>query len=245
MEAHFDYGKVMSYGRLAKALLRKAAGVEQRGHEFDLARALESVGLGDRTQDRAFQDERSQELIRERKKIAPYKIDELHELPAGSFGHEYAAFMKAHHRTPKFFEETELKDDTSFLSMRMAQTQDMWQVLTGFDESAEGKAGFNAFLLAQTGESLPAVTLGTALLRSALASPAEAKKVVNEISRGWLMGHKAEPLFGIDWEQHWVTPISEMRRRYLHFDQLEEAKEILEEEGSKQERKRRAQQLDA
>ena len=31
------------------------------------------------------------------------------------------------------------------------------------------------------------------------------------LTKGWMMGKKAKPLFGIDWNTLWETPIDELR----------------------------------
>jgi ubiquinone biosynthesis protein Coq4 len=35
---------------------------------------------------------------------------------------------------------------------------------------------------------------------------------MNAIARGWLLGRRARPLFGMRWAQRWTHPLADIRR---------------------------------
>jgi ubiquinone biosynthesis protein Coq4 len=37
---------------------------------------------------------------------------------------------------------------------------------------------------------------------------------IRAITRGWLMGRHAKPMFGVDWKVLWSEPLAQVRRRF-------------------------------
>ena len=54
-------------------------------------------------------------------------------------------------------------------------------------------------------------TLPKNLLKSLLYDIEVADRYMEVITKGWMMGNQAEPLFGVNWNNLWETPIEEVR----------------------------------
>ncbi|MDY6897149.1 MAG: Coq4 family protein, partial [Cyanobacteriota bacterium] len=49
------------------------------------------------------------------------------------------------------------------------------------------------------------------LLKSTIDDIEASTKYMDAITKGWLMGKQAKPLFGINWNQLWEHPLEEVR----------------------------------
>src|SRR6185436_21153147 len=79
-------------------------------------------------------------------------LDVLAALPAGTLGHAYANFMKAHGLTPNIFDGApdEVGDErASYVIQRMRQTHDLWHVVTNCETDPAGEVALQAFTFAQ------------------------------------------------------------------------------------------------
>lgn len=238
MMERFDFHKVQAYGSLAKAWVRNAAGVQQAGHAFDFEKALDRLGYLGVTKDKILQDPASKAVVDARTTIKPIELDRMRQLPDGTLGRAYADMMDGLQRStdsiPEEQQLNEASDETAFIALRLRQTRSAWRALAGYDHSPVGEASFQAFWLAQTGWPGSALNIAYQLGLSAVTDPMRAQMVMNEVCKGWLAGLKSEPFFAIDWDNHWATPISELRRRYMHARQLEVAEEIFNEATEEQ-----------
>lgn len=138
----------------------------------------------------------------------------LESLPTETVGHVYFEHMRRENLNPNFFKVLEIKDDETFVMMRLRQTHDLWHVLTGFGTSTADELALQAFSLAQVHSPLSPFLIAGALFATALRRPSEAASLVSSICRGWQMGIQAAPVFAIDWESSWETPLSHLRTKY-------------------------------
>jgi ubiquinone biosynthesis protein COQ4 len=137
-------------------------------------------------------------------------FDELRALPDGALGREYARFLDAHGITPDAFAELPKVGDprVAWTMLRLRQTHDLWHVLTGYAPDIRGELLLQAFTYAQlrAPSALVLAVLGT--LRHVGPSPA----FVRELRRAFRRGTATAPLATFRWEEHWATPLSELRR---------------------------------
>lgn len=160
-----------------------------------------------------FDDPRGERLFEERRAIDSRSInlDELAKLPTGTLGHAYASFMKAHGLTPDVFDgrPDAVRDDrAAYVIQRMRQTHDLWHVVTNAETDPAGEIALQAFTFAQIGAPSSAIlaVLGT------LRSLRHTRQVVRDALELYRRGRVAEPLVLFPWEDHWTTPLVEVRR---------------------------------
>jgi ubiquinone biosynthesis protein Coq4 len=103
-------------------------------------------------------------------------------------------------------------DETEFVRAHLYETHDVWHAVTGFRTDVAGELGLQAFYAAQAPGGLPWMLLAMGFLNTALYAMAEREARFEAISRGWEMGRRARPLFGVGWDALWSTPIDEVRR---------------------------------
>lgn len=153
-------------------------------------------------------------LIRERYQGATPDLQAFKTLPAGSLGHAFATHMLDRGLAVEFYPVVEVKDDLTYIEMRLRSTHDIWHVVTGIDVTASAELSLQAFMLAQGVAPLAAALIGGGLLRGVFTDPPpelETPLVMDAVAEGWRMGRKAKPLFAQRWESGWDRPLSEWR----------------------------------
>jgi ubiquinone biosynthesis protein COQ4 len=106
------------------------------------------------------------QIIAERYTPPPLDLDALFTLPADSLGHTYAAYIKESNFDPNFYRNIEVKDDISYVMLRLRQTHDIWHIIGGFSTDVAGELGLKSFELAQTHRTMSLILLAGGLLKS-------------------------------------------------------------------------------
>lgn len=200
--------------KLFYLLSRIARNPDSTAAGLAIADCLLALGLIGEELELLYKDPECRRTFSERKMLKTLDLRALQKLPEGTVGRIYADRMIQGNLDPNFYKTYEIKSDELFLMMRMRQTHDLWHVITGFGTETAGELGLQAFMIAQTHTTLAPLLIGGRLVMICLKDPAEARNIVNQVSRGWLMGQKAKPIFGLDWESHWTTPLPELRSLY-------------------------------
>ena len=136
-------------------------------------------------------------------------FDALRRLPDGTLGREYTRFLDDNGITPDAFEELpEIGDErAAWIMLRMRQTHDLWHVLTGYAPDVRGELLLQAFTYAQ-------IRAPSALVLVAFGSVRWMKlerKHFAELREAYRCGKAASYLPTFRWEEHWSTPVSELR----------------------------------
>jgi ubiquinone biosynthesis protein COQ4 len=160
-----------------------------------------------------FNDPRGKRLYDERRAIDSKSIDldVLAALPANTLGHAYATFMRAHGLTPDVFDgrPADVRDDrAAFVIQRMRQTHDLWHVVTNAETDPAGEVALQAFTYAQ----MHAPSSGILAALGTLRSLRYTRDVVRDVIDMYRLGKRAEPLVMFPWEDHWATPLTDVRR---------------------------------
>jgi ubiquinone biosynthesis protein COQ4 len=160
-----------------------------------------------------FDDARGQRLYDEGRTIDSHTIDldALAALPAGTLGHAYAMFMKNHGLTPDVFDgrPPDVRDDrAAYVIQRVRQTHDLWHVVTNAETDPAGEVALQAFTYAQMHAPSSGILAALGTLRSLRHTRAVARDAI-ELYR---LGKEAEPLAVFPWEDHWATPLADVRR---------------------------------
>jgi ubiquinone biosynthesis protein COQ4 len=118
--------------------------------------------------------------------------------------------MKRTGLQPDFYRKLDIKDDYSYIAMRVRQTHDIWHIITGFSTDLAGEIGLQTFTLTQTRSPL-SVTLLAGTIVFALKSSISLNPLVKTMQKGWQMGESAKPFLAQKWEEDWEKPLSEWR----------------------------------
>lgn len=152
-------------------------------------------------------------LLADRPVIDSHTIDlaTMAQLPAGTLGRAYADFLLTNHLTPDVFDGPPegVKDPvTAYAIQRLRQTHDLWHVVTGHTTDFAGEIRLQAFTYAQLGAPASGILAFVGALRATRAYP----KLVPEALAAFRAGKRAARLATFRWEQHWTTPLADVRR---------------------------------
>jgi ubiquinone biosynthesis protein COQ4 len=161
---------------------------------------------------RFFEDPSGAQLYAEHRTIDSRTIDldALAALPENTLGHAYAKFLRSRGLTPEVFDEPprEIVDPrVQYVVQRARQTHDLWHVVTGCDTDTPGEVALQAFTFAQVRAPSTAILAVTGMLRSLRQRPS----LPREVARAFRAGLRANPLITFPWEDHWATPLDEVR----------------------------------
>jgi ubiquinone biosynthesis protein COQ4 len=138
-------------------------------------------------------------------------LAKLSQLADNTLGYLYAEHTIQHQLKPlqaASFPQSE----RDFLNIHLTETHDIWHVITDTNIDILGEIQLEAFYIAQLKMSRFWLALMTKnLLKSLLYDIELADRYLEVITKGWMMGDRAEPLFGVNWHNLWATPIAEVR----------------------------------
>ncbi len=137
-------------------------------------------------------------------------FDALRRLPDGTLGREYTRFLDDGGITPDAFEELPNVGDerAAWIMLRMRQTHDLWHVLTGYAPDVRGELLLQAFTYAQirAPSALVLVVFGSLRWMKLLE-----RTHLSELRAAFRRGKATSFLPTFRWEEHWSTPLSELR----------------------------------
>jgi ubiquinone biosynthesis protein COQ4 len=183
----------------------------------DVLEFLGVVNSGPSTQkriERFFADPAARALYDQQRAIDSRTVDlaVLAALPEGTLGHAYARFLRSHLLSPEVFDgpPAGISDPRrSYVVQRMRQTHDLWHVVTGCETDPEGEVALQAFTFAQVrspGNAFLAVFGALRLVREERSAA-----IMRDVVALYRTGKRARHLPSFAWEDHWATPLSEVR----------------------------------
>lgn len=149
-------------------------------------------------------------FLAERYVAPPHDLEALLSYPPDSLGYIYAHQMKELAFAP-IEAAIALDSDSRYVEYRWQQTHDIWHVITGFDTSAVGEIGLQAFYLAQFQLPLSSLLIANALISATVLQPESLNLLLGAIAQGWHMGKAAKPLITQKWEEAWEKSLVEWR----------------------------------
>jgi ubiquinone biosynthesis protein Coq4 len=150
-------------------------------------------------------------LIRHRYIAPNHDLEKLLTYPQNSLGYIYATAMKKAGLDPNLHAHMTVESDAQYVELRLSQTHDIWHIVTGFDTSAIGEIGLQAFHLPQFPYPLATMLIANSLMSSTLLAPKELPQLLEAIAQGWKMGKTAKALFAQKWEEAWDKPLAQWR----------------------------------
>lgn len=148
--------------------------------------------------------------FQERPRLGKVDLQQLHQLPENTLGYLYADHMLKNGLTP--LQAGDADNDYAFLAAHITETHDIWHVVTGYDTNITGEIRLEAFYVVQLYASrFWLALLAKNLLKAALFHIELSDQYIDALAQGWVMGKKARPLFGIQWNTLWETPLEDVR----------------------------------
>jgi ubiquinone biosynthesis protein COQ4 len=159
-----------------------------------------------------FSDPAGRKLYEARRAIdsRTVDLDALAALPEGTLGRAYATFLRSRGLTPAAFDGAPkgITDSRqSYLFQRLRQTHDLWHVATGCSTDFIGEIALQAFTFAQLRAPGNGILAVTAALRTAHLH----RGIVRRMLELYRAGRHANRLPTFPWEDHWTTPLAEVR----------------------------------
>jgi ubiquinone biosynthesis protein COQ4 len=152
-----------------------------------------------------------QQALVDRPILGNIDLDRLHQLPTDTLGYMYANHMLRNGLIPLPINEI-AKDSLTFMCVHIAETHDIWHVVTGSNTDRSGEVQLEAFCTAQlTSDRLFLALIAKNLLKTAIYEIEFCEQIMDGLTKGWMMGRQAKPLFGIQWNKLWETPLAEVR----------------------------------
>jgi ubiquinone biosynthesis protein COQ4 len=162
--------------------------------------------------ERFFADPLARKLYEEHRAIdsRTVDLDALAALPEGTLGRAYATFLRSRGLTPEVFDGPPpgISDPRlAYVMQRMRQTHDLWHVVTGCETDPAGEIALQAFTFAQVRSPGSAILAVTGALRGVRGKPG----IVRDMIALYRRGKRANRLASFAWEDHWATPLAEVR----------------------------------
>lgn len=149
--------------------------------------------------------------LADRPRIGTLDLGALAALPPGTLGERFARHMLDAGLDPAAIPTLEASDEGSYVSAHFYETHDIWHAVTGFETDVAGELGLQAFYLGQFPAFLSAAILSAGLLNTMLYAMDDRDRRMLAIARGFELGHKAKPLFGVAWAERWSEPLEDVR----------------------------------
>lgn len=211
--------KPLATFRGLRAFWRVAADPTRLDEVFVLADLAEESPELARFVEEARQNPAFARALEKRPRLGHVDMPALLGRPRGSLGHTFGAFLRDNGLEPEDILLVDGETDLDFVRNHLRETHDLWHVLTGFGTDVAGELGVQAFYLGQFRAPLAVMLLAAGLGNTLVRGMHDKDRRMTAICRGYLLGRRAEPLFGTEWARHWDEPLTAVRARLgLDFD---------------------------
>ena len=197
--------------RAVKSATRLVTNPSRLDQVFELADATVTPAIMAQVADAIAKDPKGARALEERPRLS-IVLFELRRLPRGALGREYAEHMIANGLDPSAIPTLKSPDRLSYIRAHLYETHDVWHVVTGFGTDVAGELGLQAFYIAQLPARLSVALVAGGLLNALLFHFDEKDARMDAIARGWVLGKRAKPLFGVRWDELWATPLADVRK---------------------------------
>jgi len=200
--------------RAAKSALLLMRNPSRLDQVFELADSTVSPKIMASVVEALAQDPMGAQALEERPRLGRIDLAALRALPRGTLGRNFAEHMVENDLDPSALPNKKSPDAASYVRAHLYETHDVWHVVTGFSTSVAGELGLQAFYLAQFPARLSAALVAGGILNALFFDFSDRDARMRSIVRGWLLGKRARPIFGVPWAELWATPLEEVRRRF-------------------------------
>lgn len=202
---------VLRWSRALRALAAVMADPDRTDQVLEFSNYA-NAGSTNQRLERFFADPAGAKLYREQRAIdsKTVDLDAFAALPEDTLGYAYAHFLRSRGFTPEVFDgpPPNVSDPrVSYVIQRMRQTHDLWHVVTGHNTDPAGEVALQAFTYAQVNAPSTLILSMAGTLRGLRAKPTLPRDVI----AAYRTGRRAEKLITFPWEDHWTTPLAEVR----------------------------------
>ena len=157
------------------------------------------------------QNPQGERAFKERPLLGNIDLQQLHELPKNTLGYIYSDRMIKNNLKPVPVDKIE-DHDFSYLGVHIGETHDIWHIITGSDSDKPGEVQLQAFCVAQLHhDRLFLSLLSKNLLKTTIEEIELCESIMDALAKGWTLGKRAKPLFGIQWNSLWEKPLEDIR----------------------------------
>lgn len=150
------------------------------------------------------------QAFQKRPQLGNVDLQKLHRLPNNSLGYCFANHLLTNNLQP--LQPKSVENDYQFFWAHITETHDLWHVVTGCNTNILGEIQLEAFYVGQLYASRFWLALIAKNLLKAVIYDIELSTIyMDAIAKGWTMAKQAKPLFGIEWNLLWETPLEEVR----------------------------------
>jgi ubiquinone biosynthesis protein COQ4 len=151
--------------------------------------------------------------IQNRLPLGAVDLQQLQELPQETLGDRYSDHMLRNHLKPIVTQPVE--SDLNYVTTHMAEIHDIWHVMIDADVDMPGEMKLHAFTAAQFRYArFSFAMLAKNLMKAAVDDLELAEEWMNAMTEGWVMGKRAQTLFGVQWQTLWQVPVKELRAEW-------------------------------
>jgi ubiquinone biosynthesis protein COQ4 len=161
---------------------------------------------------RARSHPEGQRALDERSRV-DIDLARLRAMERGTFGRTVAEFFDAHGLDPRSIPKLDANDDASYVQAHLYETHDLWHVALGFGTNVSEELGLQAVYAAQIPGKLAPILIAGGLLQAALWVQDDFSARLAAVSRGYTLGKRCVPLFGVPWGSLWSSSLEEVRQQ--------------------------------
>ena len=145
---------------------------------------------------------------------SPILLEELERLPYGTLGQVFAEHCRNRGLNPNLV-DVPLEDQSDWLLRHLFRTHDIWHVMTGWANDEVGEVGLAGFYCGQLRSPPFFIFLySLIMLKRVLRKDQQIDEFIRAFCVGYEAGGRARPLFGVNWADHWSTPLTEIRKNF-------------------------------
>jgi ubiquinone biosynthesis protein COQ4 len=140
-------------------------------------------------------------------------LQQLHELPQETLGYRYSDHMLRNNLKPITTQPVD--SDLNFVTTHMAEVHDIWHIMADADVDMPGEMKLHAFTAAQLRcARFSFAMLAKNLMKATVDDLALAEQLMDALTEGWLMGKRAKPIFGLQWQTLWQVPVKQLQAEW-------------------------------
>jgi len=204
----------LKYAKALRAFVRLIRDPKRTEEVFVLVESVETEEAAARVAEVFTSNPAFASVLRERPRLGEVDLAKLATYREGTLGRVFADAMIRMNLDPKDILVPEIvESDFDYVRAHLRETHDLWHPVTGFDTDVAGELGLQAFYLAQFQAPLSALLLMVGFANTLFYAMEDRDRRMRAIVRGWLIGKRAEPFFGVRWAEMWDLPLDEVRRK--------------------------------
>lgn len=150
--------------------------------------------------------------LADRPRLGPVDLEALGALPEGTLGREFHDFVTRHGIDPADLPDLPSGDEGEWVLAHLYETHDIWHVVTGFGTDVASELGLQAFYLSRFPAYLANAILAMGMINTLLFAFGDRDPRMDAITRGWLLGRRANPIVGVRWAELWDRNLVDLRR---------------------------------